>query len=62
MVLGGGYHGQRLNKIYRGRANFVFLRPSILILHFPFLCRDRDRARNPSHSRANDQTLRSREA
>ena len=24
MLLGGGYHGQRLNKIYRGRANFFY--------------------------------------
>ena len=33
MLLGGGYHGQRLNKIYRGWY-FVFLPQTILIYLF----------------------------
>ena len=31
MLLGGGYHGQRLNKIYRGTFIFIFLPQTILI-------------------------------
>jgi sulfite reductase (NADPH) hemoprotein beta-component len=39
MLLGGGYYGQRLNKIYRGRTNFLLSHPSFLFLiaHFFFL-------------------------
>lgn len=63
MLLGGGYYGQRLNKIYRGRAKFPY---HLALYSDPrgpiFLLRERDGARNPSHSRANDQTVRPREA
>ena len=52
MLLGGGYHGQRLNKIYRGWY-LVFLSQTIL----NFLCRICERTRNPSHSPPYDQAL-----
>ena len=35
MLLGGGYHGQRLNKIYRGMYLALLPRSSLLILFFP---------------------------
>jgi len=60
MLLGGGYYGQRLNKIYRGPAkNPVLLR----VLYSDILVarsRERDGARDPSHSSAYDQAVRTR--
>jgi hypothetical protein len=63
MLLGGGYYGQRLNKIYRGRANILLSHPFFSVPYCPSIfLRERDGARNLSYSQANDQTLRSREA
>ena len=62
MLLGGGYYGQRLNKIYRGRGNLSYFLSFILILIVHFLLRERDGARDLSHSQANDQTVRPRKA
>jgi sulfite reductase beta subunit-like hemoprotein len=56
MLLGGGYYGQRLNKIYRGWANLLLLYPISSLIPF-ILRRERDRARDPGHSQADDQTL-----
>jgi len=61
MLLGGGYYGQRLNKIYRGlsKVSCSPALPSMLIHTRPFFppLRERDGARNPGHSRADDQTV-----
>ena len=65
MLLGGGYYGQRLNKIYRGLSKVsrsLALR-SELNLPCPIstLLRERDGTRNSCHSQADDQTVCSRE-
>ena len=33
MLLGGGYYGQRLNKIYRGQADLLYTRSPANIVH-----------------------------
>lgn len=52
MLLGGGYYGQRLNKIYRGMFYESPLDQSLTPL-----CRIRDRTRNPRHPQAHDQAV-----
>ena len=59
MLLGGGYYGQRLNKIYRGSTDLF--RTTLFSNIVSSLRRERDRARDPSHPQAYDQTVRPRE-
>jgi hypothetical protein len=54
MLLGGGYYGQRLNKIYRGRA----LSLSLVVLISSIVFRIGDGAGDFGYSRAHDSTLR----
>src|SRR5216684_9174661 len=61
MLLGGGYYGQRLNKIYRGQANIPYVPiPLANIIHL-YVFRERDGTRDPSHSQAYDQKVCPRE-
>jgi len=57
MLLGGGYYGQRLNKIYRGK-----LKRTLINAHLSyFISRICDRTGNSRYPETNDQEIRTRE-
>lgn len=58
MLLGGGYHGQRLNKIYRGKRTVVDFSFTNFDIYSPF--RKRYGTRNSRYPETNDQALCSR--
>lgn len=60
MLLGGGYHGQRLNKIYRGKLHPSRPDPHSGLNRIRF--RKRHGTRDSRHSSPNDQAIRLGEA
>ena len=60
MLLGGGYHGQRLNKIYRGLFLVYLLCTYLFLTNHP-LDRISKRTGDSCYPQTNDQAVRFRE-